>query len=56
MSDARYRDVSARADRFADLLSRGMDPHECGEAMGPTKGQTASTWRRIKTDLGPQAR
>lgn len=55
MNSARFVDISARVNRFAELLSRDIPPHECGKLMGLTKGQTASTWRRIKADLGWQA-
>jgi hypothetical protein len=42
----------ARTDRFAELLAEGYRMRDAQAAMGLTKGEAASTMRRIKTDLG----
>jgi hypothetical protein len=42
----------ARTDRFAELLADGKRMFEAQAEMGLTKGEAASTLRRIKSDLG----
>lgn len=46
----------SRVDRFAELLADGVGVVAAGKAMGLTKGETASTMRHIRADLGEQAR
>ena len=43
-------------DRFAELLADEKTPAQAGRALGLTVAQTATYWRRIKKDLGAQAR
>lgn len=51
----RSQQMQVRVSRMAELVSGGASPTEAGALMGLTKGQTASVWRAIKADLGPQA-
>lgn len=44
-----------RVSAFAQLLSEGVAMMEAGRHMGMTKGETVSTMRRIRLDLGSQA-
>lgn len=44
-----------RVSDFAELLSEGHALMAAGRMMGLTKGETVSTLRRIKLDLGSQA-
>ena len=54
---SRYRTPvpTARVDQYAEILSQGLPMMAAGRAMGLTKGETVSTLRRIKLDLGGQA-
>lgn len=45
-----------RVDQFAELLSEGVAYNQIRQRMGLTQGETASTYRRIKRELGEQAR
>lgn len=51
----RFTDMTARKDRLADYLAKGLPLHEAGKAMGLTRGQTSRVWMNIKADLGEQA-
>lgn len=54
----RYRPAAARAeqvDAMAARIAQGQSVRAAGIALGLTPGETASTWRRIKTELGGQA-
>jgi len=44
-----------RVSDFAELLSQEITLMAAGRMMGLTKGETVSTLRRIKLDLGSQA-
>lgn len=48
--------IIERVNQFAHMMAHGERPADIGRAMGLTKGETSACLRRIKQDLGEQAR
>lgn len=48
--------VTARLAVFAEHLSNEVRPFEIGKIMGLSKGEVSACMRRIRADLGEQAR
>ena len=48
--------IVTRIASFAQRMAEGERPSDIGRAMGLTKGETSACLRRIKQDLGEQAR
>lgn len=44
-----------RVSAFTQLLSEEVPMMEAGRRLGLTKGETVSTMRRVRLDLGEQA-
>jgi hypothetical protein len=45
-----------RTERYAEKLADGLSMMEAGRAIGLTKGETVATMRKVRRELGEQAR
>ena len=56
MRRSAYYICDDRTSRFAENLADGLPMMEAGRAIGLTKGETVATMRKVRRELGEQAR